>query len=163
VRASAPGPHAISAVSGTKNAGYCYDDWSSSRSAASRDARGNLLAGDGRSVTWSAFDMVTSVSRAGSTAAFDYGPDRQRFRRIDATPQGQVTTTLYVGGKAMEVVFRPGGVIETKVYIGDILVPCRAKRPSSPLGSVHVVVGGEHGGAAGIPAPRPPGLGRYRH
>jgi hypothetical protein len=87
-RISAPGPHALSAISGIKNVGYCYDDLFRLRSAAGRDARGNMIAGDGRSVTWSAFDMVTSVSRGGSVASFDYGPDRQRFRRIDATPAG---------------------------------------------------------------------------
>ncbi len=121
LRASAPGLHAISAVSGVKNAGYCYDD------------NGNMIAGDGRTVTWSAYDMVTAISRGSAAVGFDYGPDRQRFRRVDVDAQGKATTTLYVGGKAMEMITRPGGVVETKVYLGDFAVLSSTTGPSAPV------------------------------
>jgi hypothetical protein len=108
------GAHAVSmiasmGVTGGKNANYCYD------------ANGNLLSGDGRTVTWTAYDMVSSVQRGTSLVSFEYGPDRARFRRTDVTAQG-TTSTLYVGGKAMEVITRPGGKVETKTYIGDFAV-----------------------------------------
>ncbi len=121
VRASAPGLHALSAVSGIKNAGYCYDD------------NGNMIAGDGRSVTWSAYDMVTAISRGSAAVGFDYGTDRQRFRRVDVDAEGKATTTLYVGGKAMELITRPGGVVETKVYLGDFAVLSSTTGPSAPV------------------------------
>ena len=126
VRASAPGLHALSAVSGIKNAGYCYDD------------NGNMIAGDGRSVTWSAYDMVTAISRGSAAVGFDYGPDRQRFRRVDVDAQGKATTTLYVGGKAMEMITRPGGVVETKVYLGDFAVLSSTTGPSAPVTSARL-------------------------
>jgi hypothetical protein len=55
---------------------------------------GNMLIGDGRTVDWTAADIVASVSRGTKTVQFSYGPDRQRFQRVDTTPQG-VTATLY--------------------------------------------------------------------
>lgn len=57
------GPHAACAISaqdqssntiGTKNAVYSYD------------ANGNMLSGDGRSITWSLFDKPTQISQNGT-------------------------------------------------------------------------------------------------
>jgi hypothetical protein len=103
------GLHAVSAIAGTKTASYCYD------------ANGNTLVGDGRTIGWTAFDMAASITRGTKTAQFTYGPDRARIKRVDMTPQG-TTSTLYVGGKAMEIITRPGGGRETKTYIGDFAV-----------------------------------------
>lgn len=37
---------------------------------------------------WSACDMVTSISHRTWVASFDYGPDQQRFRRVDVSAAG---------------------------------------------------------------------------
>ncbi|MEZ5842554.1 MAG: RHS repeat-associated core domain-containing protein [Hyphomicrobiaceae bacterium] len=65
--------------------------------------------------------MATSISRGTNTSLFEYGPDRARYKRTDIATSG-TTTTLYVGGKAMERITRPGGAVEVKHYIGDVAV-----------------------------------------
>ena len=45
------GPHAVKAVAGTKTAAYCYD------------RNGALVAGDGRTATWSAFGLPSCLLR----------------------------------------------------------------------------------------------------
>ena len=127
------GAHAVTSIAGAKNATYCYDH------------NGNLVAGDGRTVTWTAYDMVASVSRGAASVSFDYGPDRARFRRTDVTSQG-TTTTTYVGGKAMEEIAHPNGSIERKHTIGDFAVVTTTASSSATtylhrdhLGSVDVV------------------------
>ncbi len=120
------GLHAVSGIAsafaGGKNAAYCYDQ------------NGNLLAGDGRTVTWTAYDMVASVTRGARAVSFDYGPDRSRFKRVDITPAG-ITTTVYAGGGATEVITRPGGGSEMKTYIGDFAV---VTTPTTPAGAASV-------------------------
>ena len=96
-------------VAGTKNATYCYD------------LNGNMVTGDGRTVAYSAFDKPTQIVKGTNTVSFTYGPDRARFKRIDVTATG-TTTTHYVGGKAFEEIFKPGGTKEAKHYIGGFAV-----------------------------------------
>ncbi len=120
------GLHAVSGIAsafaGGKNASYCYD------------LNGNLLAGDGRTVTWTAYDMVASVTRGARAVSFDYGPDRARFKRVDITPAG-ITTTVYAGGGSTEVITRPGGSSEMKTTIGDFAV---VTTPTTTPGSASV-------------------------
>ena len=103
------GPHALTEVAGTKNATYCYD------------LNGNMVTGDGRTITYSAFDKPTQIVKGTNTVSFTYGPDRARFKRVDVTATG-TTTTHYVGGKAFEEIFKPGGTKEAKHYIGGFAV-----------------------------------------
>ena len=103
------GPHAVTTVVGTKNATYCYD------------ANGNMTSGDGRTVTYSAFDKPTHIVKGTNTTTISYGPDRARFKRVDVATGG-TTVTIYVGGKAFEKISRPGGNIERKHYIGGFAV-----------------------------------------
>ena len=103
------GPHAVTTVAGTKNATYCYD------------ANGNMTSGDGRTVTYSAFDKPTHIVKGSNTTTISYGPDRARFKRVDVATGG-TTVTVYVGGKAFEKISRPGGNIERKHHIGGFAV-----------------------------------------
>ncbi|MEX0941679.1 MAG: FG-GAP-like repeat-containing protein [Pseudomonadales bacterium] len=98
------GPHAVTSVGGLT---YTYD------------ANGNQLTGDGRNITYTTFDKPASITKGGHTTAFKYGPNRNRFMRVD-TSGGQVTTTFYIGN--IERIKKPGGVIETKRYLGNIIV-----------------------------------------
>jgi hypothetical protein len=52
------GKHAVTSVSGAKMATYCYD------------ANGNMVLGDGRSISYSAFDMPTSITKGIATTSF---------------------------------------------------------------------------------------------
>ncbi len=78
--------------------------------------------------------MVASVTRGARAVSFDYGPDRSRFKRVDITPAG-ITTTVYAGGGATEVITRPGGGSEMKTYIGDFAV---VTTPTTPAGGASV-------------------------
>jgi RHS repeat-associated protein len=110
----AGGKHALTTVVGTKNATYCYD------------LNGNIVAEKNgsttlRSLTWSAFDLPTSIIKGTTTVSFAYGPDRARYKRVDSTPSG-TTTTIYAGGKSYEVISRPDASLEKKHYIGDFAI-----------------------------------------
>lgn len=107
--ASTPGRHAVTTVAGEKNASYCYD------------ANGNMTSGDGRTIGYSAYDMPQSISRGATTVTFTYGPERSRYKRVDADSTG-ITTTFYVGGKAYEKILKPDASLETKHYIGDFVI-----------------------------------------
>jgi len=76
------GPHAVAAIAGGKNATYYYD------------ANGNMVSGDGRTVRYTAFDKPDELTRSGNTVSFAYGPDRKRYKRIDATLAEGASTTI---------------------------------------------------------------------
>lgn len=73
-------PHAVASTTGTVNASFTYD------------AKGNLLSGNGRILTWTAFDKPGTIERGGQTLIFSYGPERQRV--IQSAPG---TMTYYLG------------------------------------------------------------------
>ncbi|MFN8988252.1 MAG: hypothetical protein ACK5VR_18300, partial [Burkholderiales bacterium] len=86
--ATAIRPHAITSVTGgTFGTGtYTYD------------ANGNLAtAPNGRTATWTSFDMPLTLTKGSNTATFTYGPEHQRTKQVRS---GNSTVT-YAG--AMEV------------------------------------------------------------
>jgi hypothetical protein len=83
-----------------------------------------MLSGDGRTITYTPYDLPQTITRGFSTVTFTYGPERQRYKRVDSTSSG-VTTTIYAAGRAYEKITRPGGAIEHKIYIGDFAVVTR--------------------------------------
>src|SRR4051794_40493959 len=80
-----------------------------------------MVSGDGRTIVYSPYDLPTSITRGFSTVTFAYGPERQRYKRVDSTTAG-VTTTIYAGGKTYETIIRPNGVVEEKTYVGGFAV-----------------------------------------
>ncbi|MEM7621108.1 MAG: RHS repeat-associated core domain-containing protein [Pseudomonadota bacterium] len=108
------GPHALTNVSGIKNATYCYD------------ANGNMVSGDGKVVTYSAFDKPTQIQKGGNTITLSYGPDRARYKRADQTLASGTTTTLYLTGKSYEHITH-GTKVTEKIYIGDFAVVTRTR------------------------------------
>jgi RHS repeat-associated protein len=105
----AGGKHAVTSISGAKTASYCYDE------------NGNMVSGDGRTIAYAPYDLPTSITRGFSTVTFAYGPERERFKRVDSTTAG-TTTTFYAAGKAFERITRPNGTVEDKLYIGGFAV-----------------------------------------
>ncbi|MCP4307523.1 MAG: hypothetical protein GY788_22145, partial [bacterium] len=105
------GPHAVSSITSVevdeKNTTYCYD------------ANGNLLSGDGRTTAWSPFDKPIEITKGSETVEITYGPDRERYKRVDTGATNSVTH--YVGGKLYEAIVS-SGVDERKHYIGDFAV-----------------------------------------
>ncbi|SMF83195.1 FG-GAP-like repeat-containing protein [Pseudobacteriovorax antillogorgiicola] len=103
------GPHAVTEVSGPKNAGYCYDK------------SGYMTIGDGKSFTYSAIGKPTNIARSGNWTEIDYDADGGRYRRLDSI-DGKMTETIYVG--PYERVSEDGKITH-KHYIDGIAVVTR--------------------------------------
>ncbi|MCZ6804228.1 MAG: SpvB/TcaC N-terminal domain-containing protein [Proteobacteria bacterium] len=102
------GPHAVTAINGTKDADYCYD------------LNGNMISGDGRTIEYSYFDKPTYIEKDGNIVEIIYGPDRSRYHRKDTTAEG-FTETTYVNG-LYEKVQKPDGTIEERHTIGGFAI-----------------------------------------
>jgi RHS repeat-associated protein len=101
-----PGPHA---VTGANNNTYCYDD------------NGNMLNGAGRNIIWGAFGKPIRIEKGTNVSVdFEYGPARNRIRRID-TNNSQVFNTTYVGSYEKKVE-QSNGKVEERHYVGGFLV-----------------------------------------
>ena len=75
-----------------------------------------------RTLAYTAFNKVASVTRGNHTVSFAYGPDRARYKRTDTDDKGAAasaddvtTTTLYVGN--VEKVTHSGNRYEYRRYI----------------------------------------------
>lgn len=105
----AGGKHAVTSISGAKTASYCYDE------------NGNMVSGDNRTIAYAPYDLPVSITRGFATVTFAYGPERERYKRVDTTSSG-TTTTFYAAGNASERITRPDGTVEDKLYIGGFAV-----------------------------------------
>ena len=101
------GPHAATTIAGQS---YQYD------------ANGNNTSGDGRTLNYSTFDKPTQIVKGSShTTAFEYGPDRARYKRTDdENNNGVDKTTWYIG--SVEVIDKADGSKEIKRYIGNAAI-----------------------------------------
>ncbi len=79
-----------------------------------------MTSGDGRVITYSSFDKPTLIVQGVNSAAFTYGPDRARFKRVDTTTAG-VKTTYYAAGGSYERILS-GTTVAIRHYIGDFAV-----------------------------------------
>jgi len=98
------GPHAVCTAGGVA---YQYDN------------NGNMTGGDGRTVSYSVFNKATSLSKGGHTTTIAYGPDRQRYKRVDVGSNG-TTTTLYIGG--VEKVHYPDNTVQWRRQVGGVAI-----------------------------------------
>jgi len=98
-------PHAVTSAGGVS---YGYD------------LNGSMISGDGRTLSYTAFNKPDYLAKGSSHITIAYGPNRNRYQRIDSV-SGSVTTTHYVGN--VEKIFKPNGVVETKRYLdGELIV-----------------------------------------
>ena len=105
--AGSAGPHAATIIAGNT---YVYD------------ANGNNTSGDGRTLIYSTFDKPINIQKGSShTTAFEYGPDRARYKRTDDEGNNGINrTTWYIGN--VEVIEQADGSKEVKRYIGDAAI-----------------------------------------
>ena len=115
------GPHAVTSITSPKSATYCYD------------ANGNMISGDGRSITYTYFDKPNVITKGTSTTTIKYGPTRSRYQRIDQTSAG-TTTYNYVGG-IYEKVDLPNGDTEERHFVGGFAVVTHKNRTASSAGT----------------------------
>ncbi len=103
------GPNAVHQISlvngGTTN--YNYDN------------NGNLLTGDGKTLSYNAFNKPLTVSKNGVTSNFYYGSDQMRYKQVKTGRPNGDETTFYVGGYEE---IRYGSKVIKKSYLGDTIV-----------------------------------------
>ena len=104
------GPNAV--VSVNKNSGgtatYEYD------------LNGNMTVGDGKTLTYNAFNKPLTISKDGITSTFSYGSDQMRYKQVKTGAPGGTETTIYVD-KAYEEITQDG-VTKKRSYLGDAIV-----------------------------------------
>jgi len=102
-------PHAVASVSGVVTASYSYD------------ANGNLTSGNGRTLTYTSFNMPATISQGSNDYTYTYGADHQRVKQV-LEAGSDTTTTIYVhpagaGSLLYEKITRPDSVIEYRHYV----------------------------------------------
>ena len=121
-----PGPHAVSEADGTR---YCYD------------ANGNLMrtfigtsTTSDKTLTWTAYDKVATIgsSQLNTKVGFDYGPNREKIRRIDYSGFFGISAskvTHYVGGAEVRwnasgsgSSITAGTFDEVRRYVGGVII-----------------------------------------
>ena len=103
---SGAGPHAVTSAGGQT---YVYD------------ANGNQVSGDGRTIGYTVFNKPNDITRGARDVDVAYGPNRNRYARVDNEGQSSEVTTHYIG--SIERIWRASGVVETKRYIdGEVIV-----------------------------------------
>jgi RHS repeat-associated protein len=100
------GPHAVTQIVGQKNAVYCYDH------------NGNMLSGDSRTITYTTQDVPKKITKGSNSVEFFYGPNQERYKRIDVEG-GVTTTTISIG--AYERI-KSGSDTTYKYYVGGFAV-----------------------------------------
>lgn len=88
-------PHAITGFTGGPRG----------TAAVSYDANGNQLSGPGRTMTWTSFNLPKTITQGASSAAYDYGPDRERTYQRSVQPATDTSS-------ADEVMYVAGGLFE---------------------------------------------------
>ena len=85
------------------------------------DANGNNTSGDGRTLHYTVFDKPSLIEKGTTfSIAFEYGPDRVRYKRTDTETGSNPTVTRYVGN--VEIIDRPDGSHERKRYIAGVAI-----------------------------------------
>ena len=117
-------PHALT---GAGNTSYDYD------------ANGSMISGGGRSIAYTVFNKPSTITQSAigqddRKVLIHYGPNRDRYRRIDRIEQSDGTlvseqTTHYAG--AVERIWRTDGTVETKRYLDGELIVTSTERSST--------------------------------
>ena len=102
------------------------------------DLNGNMEEGDGKTLTYNAFNKPVTVTRADITSTFSYGADLSRYRQVKTGIPGGTETTTYIGKAYEEIV--QGTTKTMKAYIGDIAVVTETiggPTPGHSIGFIH--------------------------
>jgi RHS repeat-associated protein len=119
-------PHAIDniALAGGGTRYYNYDANGNLTGEVQYDAANNLVAAKGRTTSYTSFNMPATISAAGASLTFSYGPGHQRTKLVG--PSG---TTIFVhpdnaGSLAYEKEIKPDLSVVNKFYVsaGDEVV-----------------------------------------
>ncbi len=94
------------------------------------DANGNLTTGDGKTLTYNAFNKPTSITAGGITSGFFYGSDLSRYKQTKSNGE----TILYLD-KLMEIV-TVGSTTDYRHYISDVAILTKTGALNDPSPSI---------------------------
>jgi RHS repeat-associated protein len=90
----------------------------------SYDNNGNMLAGDGRTITYNSANKPINIIKGSITSHFEYGSDEQRFKQV--IDEGNNEITIYYVGKSFEKrIKKTNGSVASeidKTYLGGFAV-----------------------------------------
>lgn len=115
------GPNAVLSITKPdgRTADYTYDN------------NGNMTSGDGKTISYNAFNKPISIIKGGINSTFAYGADLMRFKQVKTgLPEGD-ETTIYLD-KMVEIV-KQGGSTTTKTYIDDVAIVSKEEIVGQPL------------------------------
>jgi RHS repeat-associated protein len=85
----------------------------------SYDINGNLTSGDGKTLTYNAFNKPLSIHK-GITSTFRYGANQQRYKQVTTGAPGGLKTTIYID-KVYENITQ-NGMTQQKLYLEDAII-----------------------------------------
>ncbi|MGB0496645.1 MAG: RHS repeat domain-containing protein, partial [Kangiellaceae bacterium] len=104
------GPNAVLSVN--KNTGgtaeYTYDN------------NGNMTDGDGKTLTYNAFNKPLTITKNSVASTFSYGSSQMRYKQVKTGLPDGTETTIYIG-KAYEEITKDG-VTKKRSYLGDAIL-----------------------------------------
>ena len=86
--AGAPGPHALTSITGTYNG--------VTNPTFAYDANGNLTSGGGRTVTYTSFNMAATVTEGANSLALVYDSEHNRIKQCVPNCTSPTSTTDYL-------------------------------------------------------------------
>jgi len=119
------GPHAVTTVSsgGTPITSFTYD------------ANGNLLTGDGRTISYTIGQKPATITRGGNSSSFRYSPNEVRWRQVTTDSAGNTATVFYVD-KLFEYEVGTSSTgdafVTQRHYIGDFAIHVEGTTNGSP-------------------------------
>jgi len=117
-----PGPHAVTSVTGARDASYCYD------------SGGNMLSGGGKTISYTAFNKPDRIQGTSATVDVVYGPDRAILKQVSATSE-KTTSKITMGGYEYLDIRKNGQTtIKERFRItGDVVVSFENGDATSPI------------------------------
>ncbi len=106
----------------------------SSRIYFNYDRNGNLLNGDGKTITYNEFNKPLTITKGGVTSTFSYGADLMRYKQVKTGAAGGTITTYYID-KLLEKEVQ-GSTTKYKHYIGDVAIQTK-KNSTWDIGFTH--------------------------
>ncbi len=106
----APGPHAVTSVSGVRNESYCYDN------------AGRMISHNGKTLSYTAFNKATSIVGPDASLSFVYGPERGLIYSSTVTSTQQLDKVMLAGYEHVTSTESGTTKVEEKYYISDAIV-----------------------------------------
>jgi len=112
----------------------------------SYDSVGNMTIGDGKTVTYNAFNKPLAITSGGVTSTFHYGADLSRYAQVKTG--SAPSTTLYLG-KLVEIEAN-GSKIDYRHYISDVAIQTETDTSGTVTTETNFLLRDRLGGVATI-------------